>query len=63
MQKMKGYRTLIANLVMFLVAAAAMWGFDIPVEDSDGVVVGSVAVVNIVNMFLRFITTTPVGEG
>lgn len=56
---MKGYRTIAANAAVLLVAAAASVGITIPVEVASEALIGVVAVVNI---FLRFMTDTKVGE-
>ena len=56
---MKGKRTLAANGAVLLVAMAAMLGVELPVEMADEAIVGALAIVNIV---LRFFTSTPVGK-
>ena len=56
---MKGWKTLTTNGAVLLVALAAMIGVELPVELASEAVVGAVAIVNIV---LRFFTTTPVGK-
>lgn len=56
--KLKGYRTIIANVVALGVAIAASSGFVIPESEQTALVAGIVAILNI---GLRFITDTPVG--
>ena len=59
MDKLKGYRTLIINVVALIASILAMAGFDITPEAQGQITTGILAVVNIV---LRFITDTKVGE-
>ena len=54
---MKGWRTIAVNVAVILAAGAAHWGFDLPVETWETLVLAAV------NLALRFITTTPVGGG
>ncbi len=56
---LKGYRTLIVNVVAFFVAIGTMFGLDIAPEAQTEITVGVLAVANIV---LRFVTTTPIGD-
>lgn len=55
---MKGYRTLIVNGVVVLVAAAGFFGVIIPPELADEF---ALALVGVVNVGLRLITDTKVG--
>ena len=59
---MKGYRTIIANILMAVVSIAAIWGIDIPAEAQQQIVTGIVAVIGVVNLILRSVTTTPIGR-
>ena len=59
---MKGYRTIITNVLMVVASVAAIWGIEIPPEMIEEVVSGIIAVIGLVNLFLRAITTTPVGQ-
>ena len=52
---MKGWRTIAVNVAVIVAAGAAHWGFDLPVETWETLVLA------VVNLGLRFITTTPVG--
>lgn len=55
----KGYRTLIVNIVALLSSLLVMAGVDIPLETQSQISTGILAVVNIA---LRFVTDTPVGQ-
>lgn len=59
---MKGYRTIVSNVVMALAAVAAIWGLEIPPEDLDKVTTGIISAIGVVNLVLRSMTTTPVGK-
>ena len=54
---MKGWKTITTNVVALVFAAAVYFGLEIP-EPDPAVVAGVLALINII---LRFITTTPVG--
>jgi hypothetical protein len=57
---MKGYRTIVVNVVALLaLGAAALLNIEVNAED-QGLIVGAVLVV--INIGLRRITTTPMGE-
>lgn len=55
----KGYRTLIVNIVALASSLLMMAGVDIPLETQSQISTGILAVVNIA---LRFVTDTPVGQ-
>lgn len=59
---MKGYRTIIVNVLMAFASLAALKGIDIPPELVEEVATGIVGVFTLVNLFLRKITTTPMGQ-
>lgn len=56
---MKGYRTLIVNGVVMVVAVAGYFGIVIPEDLANEF---AVALVGLVNVGLRLITSTKVGE-
>lgn len=56
---MKGYRTIIINVLALVFSILAMQGVEITPEDQATVSTGILAIINIV---LRFITTTKIGE-
>lgn len=58
----KGYRTIIVNILMLFASMAVIWGVDITPDDIDKIATGIVTVVTVVNLFLRKITTTPIGK-
>lgn len=62
MLNLKGYRTIIVNVLATGAAIAAVNGIDIPPDQLDNVATGIVSAMGIVNLFLRKITTTPVGR-
>lgn len=59
---MKGYRTIVTNIVMIIAALAALWGVDIPPEMQKEVVSGILSIFTLVNLLLRKMTTTPLGK-
>lgn len=59
---MKGYRTLIVNLIAVAASMAGIYGIDIPAETQAEIATGIVALLGVVNMVLRTVTTTPVGK-
>lgn len=59
MDTAKGYRTLIVNIVALASSLLMMAGVDIPLETQSQISTGILAVVNIA---LRFVTDTPVGQ-
>jgi hypothetical protein len=65
---MKGYRTIVVNAVsiVVMVAAAAMQYADqLPITSEQAGMLGMSAsiVMGIANLYLRSVTTTPVGKG
>ena len=64
---MKGYRTIIFNAVTLLVmvaGAALQYVGHLGMTDAQAALVGLIATlaVNISNMYLRRVTTTPIGQ-
>lgn len=59
MDSMKGYRTIIFNVLALIFSVAATAGFDIDLEAQGQITTGILALVNI---WLRFKTDTPVGK-
>ena len=59
MESMKGYRTVIVNVLALVFSIAATSGFDIGLEAQSQITTGILAIVNI---WLRFKTDTPVGK-
>lgn len=62
MPNMKGFRTVIANVLTALVSIAAIYGIDIPPEQVDEVALGIVSAFSILNVVMRSITNTPMGQ-
>lgn len=56
---MKGYRTIILNILAFVFAILAMTGYEIAPEDQSQISLGILALLNI---FMRFKTDTAVGQ-
>jgi len=56
---MKGYRTIIVNVLALAFSLMAMNGFGVSAEEQGQITTGILAGVNIL---LRIITTTPVGK-
>lgn len=56
---MKGYRTIIVNVLALIFSLALFFGLDISAESQGEITAGVLAVANIA---LRFITDTPVGQ-
>jgi preprotein translocase subunit SecY len=56
---MKGYRTLIVNVIALLASILGMYGHEVSPEDQVNI---STAILAIVNIALRFYTTTAIGE-
>lgn len=54
---MEGYKTIVTNAVVLLVALAAMFGIVIDVNDTAAITAGVLAIINIA---LRLSTRTPV---
>tara|TARA_R110002051_G_scaffold325869_1_gene432678 strand:+ start:28567 stop:28764 length:198 start_codon:yes stop_codon:yes gene_type:complete len=64
---MKGYRTIVFNLVSLIVmigGAALQYVGDLGLTDPQAAIAGLIAtiIVNVGNMYLRTVTTTPVGK-
>jgi uncharacterized membrane protein len=59
---MKGYRTIIVNILMLLASLGAIYGFEITAEQIDAVATGIVSIFAVVNVILRAITTGPIGS-
>ena len=56
---MKGYRTFITNGVFIVASVASVFGVLIPQDEQTAVIAGAIALVNI---GLRFYTSTPWGR-
>ncbi|HML99523.1 MAG TPA: hypothetical protein PKD75_13700 [Tepidiformaceae bacterium] len=56
---LKGYRTIIANIVAVIASVGLFFGVVIPEDERAAVIAGLVAIVNIA---LRFATSTRVGQ-
>lgn len=59
MKSLVGYRTIAVNVLTLLVAAATLFTGNITDPETLKVALGVIAALNLV---LRFLTTTPVGE-
>ena len=59
---MKGYRTIIANVVMAFASIGVVAGIEIPPDTTLAVTNGIIAMYTVVNLVLRKFTTTPIGE-
>jgi len=59
MNFLKGYRTLIINVVGLISSLLIMYGIDVPEELQGHISTGILAVINI---YLRFKTDTKVGQ-
>jgi hypothetical protein len=65
---MKGYRTIVVNalsVVVMVAAAALQYADQLPITPEQAAVLGMSAsiVMGIANLYLRSVTTTPVGKG
>lgn len=58
MNTLKGWRTLIANGVAVIASVGLFFGVAIPEDEQSAVILGLTALVNIA---LRFATSTPIG--
>lgn len=59
MNKIKGFRTMTVNILALIYLALPLLGIDVPVPEQEAITAGVLALVNI---GLRTITTTPMGE-
>jgi len=59
---MKGYRTIIANILMAVASIAGVYSIDITPDQVEGITTGIVSVIAVVNLILRAVTNTPVGS-
>ena len=59
---MKGYRTIIVNILMAAASIAGVYNIDIPPDQVEAIATGVVSVFTVVNLFLRAVTNTPVGS-
>ena len=62
MKSLKGYRTLIVNVLMMIAAILGIWGIDFPKDQIGVVATGIVSVMALVNMYMRKITDTKIGR-
>ena len=60
MSRAKGYRTVLLNLALILIAAFGRDSFPLSQEEVDTLLLG---VSTAGNLMLRFVTTGPVGQG
>ena len=58
-ENLKGWRTVVVNVVALAVAGLAVVGVGVSADESTAVVAGIMAIINI---GLRLVTTTPVGS-
>lgn len=56
---LKGYRTIILNGLAVIYLVLPMIGIDVPLPEQESITAGVLA---IMNLGLRKVTTTPVGE-
>lgn len=56
---LKGYRTIIVNVLAIVYVVLASSGVDIPAPEQETISAGIIAIANVV---MRFITDTKVGE-
>ena len=59
---MKGYRTIVFNVLGLLFGLLAMYGVDVSPEDQQSIGNGLVAILTVGNVILRSVTTTPLGS-
>lgn len=59
MEKLTGYRTILANVIALAFSLLPLFGYDISLADQGTISTGVLAVINIA---LRLITKTPVGQ-
>ena len=59
---MKGYRTLIVNVIAVVASMAGLYGIDIPAETQAEIATGIIALLGVVNLAMRAVTTTPIGK-
>jgi hypothetical protein len=59
---MKGYKTLVYNGILLLVGLAEMAGLTFPDSFADDLNGAVLAVVGVIGIILRAITTTPIGK-
>ncbi len=52
-------KTIWTQIIGFAAMAAAMFGFDFPVEDQATLAASIMGVVNVVNMIVRYFTSEP----
>lgn len=58
---MKGYRTIVVNVLMFAMAMAANFGYEFSPDEQEIITGGIVGVFTLVNLVMRKLTTTPIG--
>lgn len=59
---MKGYRTIIVNILMLVASLGAIYGFEVTADQIEEIATGIITVFTVVNLILRAITTTSVGK-
>jgi hypothetical protein len=59
---MKGYRTVIVNILMLVASVGVLWGIEITPEQIDSIATGLITVFTVANLILRAVTSTPIGK-
>ena len=59
---MKGYRTIIANVLMAIASILVLWGIEVTPEQIEVISTGIVTVFTVGNLIMRKLTTTPMGQ-
>lgn len=60
---MKGYKTIVFNIVTLAASLLATYGLDVTPETQADIATGIVSILGVGNMILRSVTTTPIGKG
>lgn len=62
MKKMKGWRTIVGNVIGGLALIGAGFGLDVTPDQQTALIGGIGAAIGIFNTVMRFLTTTPIGK-
>lgn len=62
MPNLKGFRTVIANVLTALASIAAVYGIEVPPEQVDEITIGIIAAFTVLNTVMRSVTNTPMGK-
>jgi len=62
METLKGWKTVVTNGLLVVAGTLAQFGVVLPETFADDVTGATVAVVGLINIFLRAITTSPIGK-